>query len=426
MRYRLMRVFAALAATAVAVLGAAGPASAANGPPTVGCTTGSSCSVELHYWWPVTGSTGGSNPVSYQPPPCIGVPVGDAYAGSQVIISIYAPTAPVPSPSTASPSAGPRGTSSPSPSATSPSPSASASTSPSPQSNLPPQEQAIYDQAQQLVSTHPEPAGEWYQIAGNPAASTGDQQACSSLPPYVFVKGGGKLPVVGGVNVPPETLAAYAYSQLQTARLAAVTANPRAMSDTNLPTFVNTWISLPRRAPGLLQVTGPGTVPGTGWPFVWATAMTPNGTAATVWAWVTGFSVKVDPPGSATIFPDPSNAFDQQRCATVSGAKRMPWGATGYKIGSRYTKAQMALVGAGQPIDCGVTFTAPGPYNLTVSVSWNACWSEGEATTPGPPAGNVQGTNTPLCQPVPGAGGLQDSQSPSLPVNVREIQSVNG
>ena len=79
----------------------------------------------------------------------------------------------------------------------------------------------------------------------------------------------------------------------------------------------------------------------------------------------------------------------------------------------------MAKVGVGQQIDCGVTFTAPGTYTLAVSVSWDACWSQGQANPVGPPADG--------CNPVPGAGGLQDSiMNPPPTVNVREIQSVNG
>jgi hypothetical protein len=85
-------------------------------------------------------------------------------------------------------------------------------------------------------------------------------------------------------------------------------------------------------------------------------------------------------------------------------------------LGSRYTAAEMAAVGAGQNIDCGVTYTAPGTYNLTASITWNACWEPGLPTTDGPPRG---------CQPVPGAGGLTPSTTPAVPVNVREIQSVN-
>lgn len=406
MRNSVKAVLAAIAAIGVPALFAA-PANAGSGPPVVGCTTGSSCSVELHYWWPVTGSTGGTHPVHVQPPPCIGVPVGDTYAGSQVIVSIYGTTAPVPSPTTASPSATASAT---------PTPTSTSTSTPAP-SGLTPQQQQVYDKAQHFLKTTPDPVGEWYQIAGNPNASATDQQACSTLPPYVWVPQGGTLPVVNGAGVLPSTLAAWAYSQLQTGQINSVRLNPRGTSDTNLPTFVNAILSLPRHDPGLLEVSGPNTKPGVGRPYVWATAATPNGTAATVWAWVRGFNIDVSPAAGAKISNDP-------QCTTASGTKTMPWGATGYKVGSRYTRSQMKKVGVGQSIDCGATFSAPGTYTLTVRFSWGACWTQGLATTPGPPAGKDAAGND-LCQPVPGAGGLKDSKS-NITIQVREIQSVNG
>jgi hypothetical protein len=66
-------------------------------------------------------------------------------------------------------------------------------------------------------------------------------------------------------------------------------------------------------------------------------------------------------------------------------------------LGSRYSADAMASVGVGQQIDCGVTYTAPGTYNLTANVTWNAYWAKGQATPGGPPANCIQ--------PVPGAGG---------------------
>jgi hypothetical protein len=85
-------------------------------------------------------------------------------------------------------------------------------------------------------------------------------------------------------------------------------------------------------------------------------------------------------------------------------------------LGSRYPAAEMAQVGVGQQIDCGVTYTAPGTYGLSASVTWDACWARGRAQAGGPPAN---------CKPVPGAGGLAASTSPPQQVAVREIQSVN-
>jgi hypothetical protein len=415
MRNSVKAVLAAIAAIGVPALFAA-PANAGSGPPVVGCTTGSSCSVELHWTWSVTGSTGGRHIVHWTPPPCIGVPAGDAYSGSQVIVTLYGATAPVSPPATASP-----GTSAPA-TATA---SATPTSSPSP-SGLTPQEQGIYDEAQQLLKTKPMPAGEWYQIAGDPSASAASQQVCTSLPPYVWVKPGGRLPTVGGVNIPPEELAAFAYSRLQTGQINRVTFNPRKVADTNLPSFVKAVLSLPPKTDpgGILQVSGTGTVSGVGTPFVSATAQTPNGTAATVWAWVTGFHIAAQPAAGATLYQD------QSQCIQASGPPVSIPGqppTTGFRVGSRYTPKQMKNVGAGQSIDCGVTFTAPGTYTVQVSIGWDACWTAGTADefqTAGPPAGKDAAGNN-LCQPVPGAQGLKPSIA-TVTVPVREIQSVNG
>jgi hypothetical protein len=403
------RVVAGVAAVLVAggsLMLFAAPASAQDGPPEVGCTTGSSCMIELNYDVTYTGSSGGSNGVVVPPPPCIGVPFGDAHTGSQAIISLLynnnapvsQPSSPPPSPSaSATPTAGATGsgTGTPTPTAAATTPSAAASTTPPPPS-LDAQQQAILTKAQQLVNTNPIAAGEWYQVTGDPYATSSAQQRCNNLPPYIWVPGGSNLLRVDGVNVPPATLAGLAYSQLTTAQLSKVTLNPTGTSDTNLPTFVDADLKPPAR--GVLSVTAKGD------PYVWATATTPDGESATVWAWATGLTIS---PGTAN-----ATTFNQQRCSV---AHLSADGHT-YVLGSRYPQKAMAQVGVGQQIDCGVTYTAPGTYNLTANVTWNACWAKGMATTDGPPPG---------CKPVPGAAGLAASTSAPDQVTVREIQSVN-
>jgi len=118
---------------------------------------------------------------------------------------------------------------------------------------------------------------------------------------------------------------------------------------------------------------------------------------------------------SLTITPGTANAttFNDKRCATA----HLSDDEHTYMLGSRYTPDAMASVGVGQQIDCGVTYTAPGTYNLTANVTWDACWAKGQATQGGPPAN---------CKPVPGAGGLAPSTTQPVQVKVRDIQSVNG
>ena len=404
MKHRVIPVFAALAAAAGSLVLLAAPASAADGPPTVGCTTGSSCMIELNYNVIYTGSSGGHNGVVIPPPPCIGVPFGDAHTGSDAIISLYGNTAPVAQPSTAPPAASTptptRATPAPTVSGASPSPTA-VFTSPSAQAPPPPpplsgQQQGILDQAKQLAGSHPITQGEWYQVYGDPYATSAAQQKCTSLPPYIWVPQGSRLPRLDGLNIPPETLARLAYSQLTTARLGKVTLNPKGPSDTNLPTFLDVALRPPAR--GVLSVTP------TGDPYVWATAATPDGESATVWAWVTGMTIS---PGTAS-----ATTFNQQRCSVAHPS------ADGhiYVLGSRYSEDAMSQVGAGQQIDCGVTYTAPGTYGLTANITWDACWARGLATTDGPPPG---------CKPVPGAAGLAASTTAPVQVAVRDIQSVN-
>jgi hypothetical protein len=406
MKYRLISVFAALGIAAGSLALLAAPASAADGPPEVGCTTGSSCLVELNYEVTYTGSSGGHNGVVIKPPPCIGVPIGDAHTGSQAIISLYSNTAPVAQPSSASPApSASDGSSSPTDSIgpTAPasptvpvSPSASMSTASTTALVLSGQQQQILNQANQLVGSNPITPGEWYQISGNPYASATAQQRCTNLPPYIWVAGDNNTLRVNGLNIPPETLAALAFSQLSTARLATVTLNPKGASDTNLPTFVDVGLRAPVR--GVLSITADGD------PYVWATAATPDGEAATVWAWVTGLTIN---PGTTN-----ATTFNQQRCSTA----HLSTNGHTLMLGSRYSAAEMAQVGAGQQIDCGVTYTAPGTYGLSASVTWDACWARGLAKAGGPPAN---------CKPVPGAADLAASTSPPHQVAVREIQSVN-
>jgi hypothetical protein len=410
LRFRVL-LAAGFALAAALLFATPAPAHAADGPPVVGCITGSSCMIELNYYVTYSGSSGGGNGVVVTPPPCLAVPVGNAHVGSQIIISLYDTTAPAPSPSTASATPAPpattatstasatasaTGTATPTPSDST---SASATPAPPPASpNLTPVQQQILTLAKQLVNSNPMTPGEWYQIADDPYATAAASQVCANLPPYVWAANGA-LPVLHGLHIPVRTLAELAYSQLTTPGLGSLKLNPKATSDTNLPTFIDAVLDPPKL--GLLALTTQGN------PYVYATAATPDGTAATVYAVATGLTIDSGTASSNATTWDVSQCSVAQPDGNVHDA---------YILGSRDVQ-NAGSYGAGQPIDCGVTYTAPGSYGLTVSVGWTACWAPGTVAPGGPPADC--NTN------IPGAGGLQGSSVGPVTVNVREIQSVN-
>jgi len=446
MRHRVTTVAAVLAAAASSLMLAAAPASAADGSGPADCVSDSSCLVFLSSGVTFTGSTGGDNGVYVPPPPCIGVAIGDATVGSTKIINAYDPNYTPPSTSSPTPSASPTAVSaSPTPASASPSasggvsptasdasPTASgvspttsddaltvsgASASPSvlyasldadisttsltaDPSGLTSTEQGVLDQAEQILATSPPPAGEWYQITQDPAATAASSARCLTLPPYLWVAGGSDVLKKYGLNIPLETLADLAFNQLTTAGLSEPALNPVQTSDTNLPTFVDVKLQAPARGT-LAETTGDD-------PFVYATAETENGRAATVYAEMTKLTINSGASDAAD-----ATVNDLPECSVVHED------ADGLldELGSVYTAAQMAEVGAGGKADCGVTYTAPGTYQLTVSIAWKACWAPGLVSQAGPPAG---------CKAVPGATDLAPTTSQPATVTVREIQSVNG
>lgn len=248
-----------------------------------------------------------------------------------------------------------------------------------------------------MKSTNPEPSGEWYEIYRNPDATQAVSERCLSLPTYLWVPQDSDLLQVDGLDIPVRTLADLAFNQLNTAQLGQVKLDPAGKSDTNLPTFVDAQLQPPPR--GILAVTAGGD------PFVYATAETRDGVAATVYARMTSLTIN---PGTAN-----AKIWDQSRCSVVHPGDDGP---TSYALGWRYSKSAMAQTGAGQAIDCGVTYTAPGTYDLTVSISWTACSAPGVYTGNGLPAG---------CKAVPGAQDLAPTTSAPTPVAVRDIKSVN-
>ena len=167
---RRIAIAGVILAGLLAPLAAAGPASAGSG---VGCT-GNDCSILLSSLITLKGDVGAGSaqvPIAVAPPPCLWEPIGDAITGSQYIIQQF-------------PSAAP-GT----------------------QFGA----YAAVQQAKTLIKNGGVPAGTWYQLPVNPAASAAAQAACLQLPLFFFAQPGQALPAL---PIPAVTLADYAYNHM--------------------------------------------------------------------------------------------------------------------------------------------------------------------------------------------------------------------
>src|SRR5262249_14299291 len=229
-----------LAVLAVAGLIAAAPslpASAADGSSDVGCSTGSSCYIELQKMIRFGGnySPGANNMVvNITPPACLWIPIGDAHSGSQYVLDFYNNTDPGPG--------------------------------------------ALFDgehafaEARQLVNATPMPAGTWYYLPVRPDGTEAQRQACLAQPLYFWDPPGTPLP---GIQVPPRTLAQMAMAKMLLPGAGRMSLSPRTgNSYSNLPTFVRVALQGQYEA-------GPG-----GRPYLTVTARLGN-VGATVWAQAT-------------------------------------------------------------------------------------------------------------------------------------------
>jgi hypothetical protein len=235
-----------------------------------------------------------------------------------------------------------------------------------------------FQEAQQLVNATPMPAGTWYYLPVNPNDTTAQAQACLDQPLYFWDPPGTALP---GIQVPPQTLAQLALAKMnvpQAGRMILSPANGNSYS--NLPTFARTTLSFrPEFGPG-------------GMPYVTDNAQLGN-QAATVWVRATPLQL-----------------------STSDNSARLDTAGCGY-LGSREmvsNPAKVASTGANGTADCGVTFRQPGTWNITATLTWQACWAVGIDN--GPPPAN--------CNPVPGAN--LNPANWARNVNVREIQAANG
>jgi hypothetical protein len=207
------------------------PASAADGSSSVGCSTGSTCEIQLQKMISYSGdyNPGGSNMVvNIAPPPCLWNPIGDATTGSQAIIQMWG-NDPTKAPTTY-------------------------------------QIDQSVTQANQLLAANPKPAGEWYELPINPAAGAAGAAECLKLPLYAWVPPGTAPP---GINIPPETLAQLALVKIKVPGKGKMTLSPKGNDAVNLPTFVRVAL-----AGGVHYANG--------MPYVRITATLGN-VAATVW-----------------------------------------------------------------------------------------------------------------------------------------------
>ncbi len=322
----------------------AGPASAANGTSSVGCSTGDSCEVMLEKMVQFGGANydpaGHNLVVDIAPPPCLWEPLGDTITGSKYIVSE--------------------------------------------EGDDPAQATTLFqvnDSVQQAVGFLKDPAtaptGTWYMLPVNPAASDAGKVECYKLPLYKWVAPGQPLP---GINIPPATLAQLAVAKMDLPTAGDMTLNPASgRTFTNLPTYLKVALA------GNFQ-----TDPGTGMPYTTVTAQLGDN-AATVWG--VPSKLKVSASGGGQFTPATSDC--------------------GY-LGSKQIDTPVAQnAGPGVTPDCGAVFQAPATWQLTATMTWQACWVAG--IVDGPPPAN--------CQPVDGAqlNGLNWARA----VTVNEIQSVD-
>jgi hypothetical protein len=231
--------------------------------------------------------------------------------------------------------------------------------------------------ANTLVSTNPPTPGEWYELPVNPADTPAQQQECLTEALYFWAAPGQALP---GINIPPQTLAQLAVAKMALPTVGAMILNPASgQTYTNLPTYLQ------------VALGGGYETAADGMPYATVTATLGNA-AATVWAIPSKLQVS-------------ASGGTQYKADTTD---------CGYLGSTQIDTTQAANAGPGTPIDCGATFLSPATWQLTATMTWQACWAPVAGGDPPTPA---------ACQPVPGAqlNGLNWNR----PVTVNEIQSVN-
>ena len=215
--------------------------------------------------------------------------------------------------------------------------------------------------------------------AGQPERHPGPGAA---VPERAAVLLGRARPALPGIQIPPQTLAQLALAKMNVPQAGQMILSPSTgNSYSNLPTFARTTLSF-RPEFGA-----------NGMPYVTDNAQLGD-QSATVWVRATPLQLSTS---------DNSARLDTAGCGYLGSTRDGP-----------PTRAQVAHTGANGTADCGVTFRQPGTWNITATLTWQACWAVGVDAGP-PPAD---------CNPVPGAA--LNPVNWARNVNVREIQASNG
>ena len=222
---------------AAPALTSAPAAYAGDGGAPVTCSGGSSCVIQLENSVTFFGNhgSGTNNPGdSIDPPPCYGVPLGDAHTGSVTIVANLADSIEYGGPLTGI-------------------------------------LLQIYNQAYAMQNENPMPPGEWYMSLATSAAS---DTLCDQVP-FEFVppaKGGAIDPPP--VPLPPRTLAQLAVAVMRLPRVGKVLTSPaNGTTYSNMPTFVRVTMR------GKYETSG-------GMPYLMVSASL-DGQGATAWAYAT-------------------------------------------------------------------------------------------------------------------------------------------
>jgi len=312
------------------LLAATGPAQAGSG---VGCA-GTDCSVVLSSLITLKGDVSSVGPArSTLPviqPPCLWQSIGDTVTGGQYIIRNFGAAAP----------------------------------------GTPFGVFGAVQWARRMLRQRPVPAGFWWQLPVNPAATPAQRKVCQSFPLFAFAAPGQTPPEP---PVPLRTLADYAYNHMRIPP-PALTVNPATRGYVNLATYV--WgrtvpVSAVTGRPGSYEVTA-----------------TLGSETVSVWAQLaarSAFSVSANGPGAAYSGCGPAGSY--------------------YRVGHVPANA-----GAGIPPDCGVLWQGPmARATVQATLRWTVSWGAGVLNGPGA---------RPL-PPIPVTG-------QSAPFPVAEIQSING